>query len=177
MHAAPAIEQELRRPDRPTAIFATTFFSTLGAIKAIEALNIPLPGEVSLVAFEHSEWMTVFRPYLTAVSQQSEDLASVSWNLLMDRIAGHSHAPKHIKISVGLTIRESAQPASHKAFSAKWPYSQALAMRAELDAIRCDRVAAWSARLLTANGAPMSQQSWQQRDEQFTASERRHSSP
>lgn len=105
-----AIEQELRRPDRATAIFATTFFSTLGAVKAIRALNIAFPEEVSLVAFEHSEWMTVFRPYLTSVSQQNEELAATSWNLLMDRINDPARAPKHIKIPVSLTIRESARP-------------------------------------------------------------------
>jgi len=104
-----AVEQELRRPDPPTAIFATTFFSTLGAVKAIRALNIAFPEEMSLVAFEQSEWMTVFRPYLTSVSQQSDQLAAVSWDLLMKRIDGTNDAPQHIKVPVHLTIRESAR--------------------------------------------------------------------
>lgn len=105
-----AIEQELRRPDRPTAIFATIFFATLGAIKAIQALNIAFPDDVSLVAFEHSDWMTVFRPYLTSVSQQSDELASTSWKALMERIETPERAPRHIEIPVRLTVRESARP-------------------------------------------------------------------
>jgi len=105
-----AVEQELLRPDRPTAIFASTFFATLGAVKAIRALGISFPEEISLVAFEHSEWMTVFRPYLTSVSQRSDELAATSWEILLNRIAGNDGAPQRIEISANLTIRESARP-------------------------------------------------------------------
>lgn len=104
------IEQELRRPDRPTAIFATTFFSTLGAIKAIHSLDIAFPRDISLVAFEHSEWMTSFRPYLTAVSQLGDELAVHSWDVLMERIEKPSAKLKRIKIPIVLNVRESAQP-------------------------------------------------------------------
>ena len=53
-----AIEQDLRRSDRPTAIFAATFYATLGAVKAINALELAFPEDISLLGFEHSEWMT-----------------------------------------------------------------------------------------------------------------------
>jgi LacI family transcriptional regulator len=105
-----AIEQDLRRPDPPTAIFAATFFSTLGAIKAIRSLEIMFPEEISLVAFEHSEWMTVFRPYLCCVSQTGDDLARRSWEVLMQRIEGESGGPTRIKIPCRLDVRESVQP-------------------------------------------------------------------
>jgi LacI family transcriptional regulator len=105
-----AMEQELRRPAGPTAVFATTFFSTLGAIKAIHALDIALPRDISLVAFEHSEWMTVFQPYLTAVAQRREELAANSWSVLMDRISNPGAKLRHVKIPVNLSIRDSAQP-------------------------------------------------------------------
>ncbi|HEY4140205.1 MAG TPA: LacI family DNA-binding transcriptional regulator [Pseudolabrys sp.] len=104
------IERELRRPDRPTAIFATTFFSTLGTIKAIHSLGIAFPCDISLVAFEHSEWMTAVRPYLTAVAQQSEQLAGQSWRVLMERIARPAAKRQRITIPVHLSIRESARP-------------------------------------------------------------------
>lgn len=105
-----AIEQELRRPDMPTAIFATTFFSTLGAIKAIHSLGIAFPQKISLVGFEHSEWMTVFRPYLTAVAQPIDELAARSWTLLIERIGSPDARPRRIKIPLALSIRESARP-------------------------------------------------------------------
>lgn len=104
-----AIEQEFRRPDRPTAIFATTFFSTLGAIKAIHSLEIAFPQDISLVAFEHSEWMTVFQPYLTTVAQRREELAANSWSVLMDRIGNPNAKLRRVKIPIHLSIRESAR--------------------------------------------------------------------
>ncbi len=109
------IEQEFRRPARPTAIFATTFFSTLGAIKAMQSLDIALPEEISLIAFEHSEWMTVFQPYLTAVAQRSDELAASSWGVLMDRIVSPDAKFRRLKIPVTLSIRESARPLTIKA--------------------------------------------------------------
>lgn len=104
------VEQDFRRATRPTAIFATTFFSTLGAIQAMQALDIRLPGDMSLVAFEHSEWMTVFQPYLTAVAQRRDELAANSWRVLMDRIATPDAAFQRLKIPVTLSIRDSARP-------------------------------------------------------------------
>ena len=35
-----AIEQDLRRSHPPTAIFAATFYATIGAVKAINALDL-----------------------------------------------------------------------------------------------------------------------------------------
>jgi LacI family transcriptional regulator len=104
-----AIEQEFRRPIRLTAIFASTFFATLGAIKAIHSLGIALPRDISLVAFEHSEWATVFHPHLTAVAQRREDLASNSWSILMDRIGSPAAKLRRVKIPVNFSIRDSAR--------------------------------------------------------------------
>ena len=106
-----AIERELQRPDRPSAIFATTFFATLGAIKAVHALDIAFPQRISLVAFEHSEWMTVFQPYLTTVAQQREDLAAHSWRVLIERIGSPAAKRRRVTIPVHLSVRESARPA------------------------------------------------------------------
>jgi LacI family transcriptional regulator len=104
-----AIEREFCKANRPTAIFATTFFSTLGAIKAIHALGIALPQEISLVGFEHSEWTTVFRPNLTAVAQLREELAANSWRVLMDRLTNPTAKPQRIRIPVHLSVRDSAR--------------------------------------------------------------------
>jgi LacI family transcriptional regulator len=59
-----AIEQDLRRSNPPTAIFAATYYATLGAVKAINALDLVFPEEISLLGFEHSEWMMAIRPYI-----------------------------------------------------------------------------------------------------------------
>ena len=83
-----AIEQDLRRSNPLTAIFAATYYATLGAVKAINALDLAFPDEISLLGFEHSEWMMAIRPYISAVRQSVDDLAAVSWRTLRNRIAG-----------------------------------------------------------------------------------------
>jgi LacI family transcriptional regulator len=57
-----AIEQDLRRAMPPTAIFAATFYATMGTVKAISALELDFPESISLLGFEHSEWMNALRP-------------------------------------------------------------------------------------------------------------------
>src|SRR3546814_6614866 len=53
-----AIEPLLRRPDRPTAVFAVNNIATLGAVKAIRAAGLAFPEDVSLLGFDDLDWMT-----------------------------------------------------------------------------------------------------------------------
>ncbi len=110
-----AIEQDLRRSHPPTAVFAATFYATLGAIKAIRALDLKFPEEVSLLAFEHSEWLTVFRPYISAVSQSVEELASHSWRLIGERLSGGAGPElSRVVVPCTLNIRESTRPPARR---------------------------------------------------------------
>jgi LacI family transcriptional regulator len=105
-----AIEQDLRRPDRPSAIFAATFYATMGAVKAINALELDFPGEISLLGFEHSEWMTAVRPYISAVAQRVDELASRSWQTLRDRISGEATDFARVVMDFRFDFRESTRP-------------------------------------------------------------------
>jgi LacI family transcriptional regulator len=105
-----AIEQDLRRPDPPTAIFAATFYATVGAVKAISALELPFPEAVSLLGFEHSEWMTAVRPYISAVGQSVDELASRSWATLRARITGEATDLARELLSFRFMFRESTRP-------------------------------------------------------------------
>ena len=107
-----AVEQELHRPDPPTAIFATTYFATIGAIKAISSTGLRFPEEISLLGFEHSEWMTAIRPYISAISQAFDKLATESWRLLFRRIGGVKLEVAHVRLPCLVNIRESARSPS-----------------------------------------------------------------
>ena len=102
------IEAELRRPDRPTAIFASTNHSALAAITAARGLGLEIPGDVSIAGFDDFEWMRALRPYLTTVAQPIEGFAAASWRLLMRRVAGEAGAePSRIEFPCALKTRES----------------------------------------------------------------------
>lgn len=81
-----AIEQELRREDRPTAVLAATNVATLGAIKAIQALQLDMPRDISLVGFDDFEWMTALRPFVSAFSQPTARLAAEAWVILLRQL-------------------------------------------------------------------------------------------
>lgn len=105
-----AIEQDLRRPHPPTAIFAATFYGTMGAVKAINALELAFPEDVSLLGFEHSEWMTSVRPYISAVEQSVDELATLSWQTLRERIASDTPNPARVMLPFRFLFRESTRP-------------------------------------------------------------------
>ncbi|MGH6925659.1 MAG: LacI family DNA-binding transcriptional regulator [Propylenella sp.] len=108
-----AIEQDLRRSDRPTAVFAGTFNATLGAVKAISALDLAFPKGISLLGFEHSEWMTALRPYISTVRQSAGELAARSWQTLLTRIGNDAADLAHVKIQFETVFRESTRPPPH----------------------------------------------------------------
>lgn len=107
-----AIEQELRRADRPTAIFSAAYIATLGAIKAIRALDLEFPGDVSLLSFDDSDWMTALRPYVSAVAQPVDDMAAEAWRLLKQRLAGTMGDVARRRLPCSLQVRESTRPPS-----------------------------------------------------------------
>jgi LacI family transcriptional regulator len=107
-----AIELELHRADRPTAIFALTNVCALASIKAARGLGLEIPGDVSIVGFDDFDWMLVLRPYLTTVAQPVEDFAAASWRLLMRRMSGAGTSDvERIELPCTLKVRESTGPA------------------------------------------------------------------
>ncbi len=107
-----AIELELRRADRPTAIFALTNVCALASIKAARGLSLDIPGDVSIVGFDDFDWMGALRPYLSTVAQPIDDFASAAWRLLMRRIKGEPASEvEYIELPCTLKVRESTGPA------------------------------------------------------------------
>jgi LacI family transcriptional regulator len=105
-----ALEQELRRADRPTAVFAATYPATLGAIKAVRALELAFPEDVSLLGFDDFDWMTVLRPYVSTIGQPVAEMASEAWRLLNARFAGSAEGHARLRLPCRLQVRESTRP-------------------------------------------------------------------
>jgi LacI family transcriptional regulator len=105
-----AVEQELQRADRPTAIFAASSVAALGAIKAIHALDLKIPRDISLIGFDDAEWMVALRPSITTVSQPTKEMVKLSWNLLVQRmVSGRSVKGGYTttRLPCALQLRES----------------------------------------------------------------------
>ncbi len=107
-----AIEMELHRADRPTAIFALTNVCALAALKAARGLGLEIPGDVSIAGFDDFDWMLALRPYLTTVAQPVDGFAASAWRLLTCRMGGAAtHPAESILLPCALKVRESTGPA------------------------------------------------------------------
>jgi len=104
-----AMTCELKGADRPTAIFGATYASTLGAIKAIRAVGLDFPQDISLLGIDDADWMSVLHPYVSAVAQPVEDMGTQAWRLLNQRLAGGSAKSARIRLPCTLHVRESTR--------------------------------------------------------------------
>ena len=107
-----AIEVELRRDHRLTAIFALTNVCALASIKAARSLGLEIPADISIVGFDDFAWMWALRPYLTTVAQPVDDFAAAAWRLLMRRLKADGETDiERIELPCTLKVRESTGPA------------------------------------------------------------------
>lgn len=104
-----AIEQELRRADRPTAISCAAYVATLGAVKAIRAVDLDFPHDISLLGFDDADWMTAVRPYISTVEQPLYAMAAQAWTTLRARLNGSKDPALDIRLQCNLRIRESTR--------------------------------------------------------------------
>jgi LacI family transcriptional regulator len=103
----------LGRPDPPTALFATDSTIALGVLEGIRDLNLRVPDDVSVAAFDDADWMNVVRPPLTVVAQPVYDLGAEAARLLTARVLGHDGPPVRRVLPTRLIVRGSiAAPAA-----------------------------------------------------------------
>ena len=66
---------ELMKSVRPTAIFATNHYMTIGAIMALNDMQLSIPQDIAVVAYDDLPASRVIKPKLTLVAQPLEELA------------------------------------------------------------------------------------------------------
>jgi LacI family transcriptional regulator len=103
---------ELLEPeDQPTALFITNNDMALGALRAIQANGIQVPGELSVASFGDMPCFSLFRPSLTVIRQPTYELGQEAASLLLRRIRGEA-SPSHVimRLAPMLVIGESTAP-------------------------------------------------------------------
>lgn len=76
----------LNRVQPPTAIFAFTNPIALGSIKALREEGINIPGDISLVTFDDSEYLKFLDPPVTCVEQPLPEMAQIAVKILLQQI-------------------------------------------------------------------------------------------
>ncbi|KXK58332.1 hypothetical protein AWW66_30385 [Micromonospora rosaria] len=100
----------LRRPDRPTAIFASNDLQALGVYQAARELGLRIPAELSVVGFDDLPIATLVDPPLTTVHQPLVEMAVAATELALNLGRG-DHAPqRRVELATTLTVRGSTAP-------------------------------------------------------------------
>jgi LacI family transcriptional regulator, galactose operon repressor len=107
-----AMGEHLAAGNRPTAIFALTDYLALGTLHALSELDLIVPRDISLLAFDDTDWMTAVRPYISSVRQPIDEIASHAWHTLKDRIEGKRTKQTAWELSCTLIKRESTSTVS-----------------------------------------------------------------
>lgn len=102
-----AMHKLLRRGLTPTAVFAANDLMAIGAMDALVAAGLHIPGDVSLVGFDDIEAAALIRPPLTTVHNPAYEAGEAAGRLLLDRLRNPKQKPRKHLVSCSLVERAS----------------------------------------------------------------------
>ena len=98
-----------QRP-RPDAVFICNNRMAIGALSAIEAAGLKVPGDIAVVGYDELSWAPLLGTALTTVGQGAYDLGHESARLLLSRLDGYTGVPRTVVLPVSLNVRGSSAP-------------------------------------------------------------------
>jgi LacI family transcriptional regulator len=101
------LARELAGADGPTAVVTGNNHTTIELMKASRALQISIPGDLALAAFDDFEWSDSFHPRLTAVAQPTSSIGAQSVELLLSRLLDPERTARTVRMQPKFTARES----------------------------------------------------------------------
>jgi LacI family transcriptional regulator len=102
-----ATEALMAMPQPPTAIFAANNNMTMGMLVALRRLDIRVPNDVAVVAFDDLEWSDILRPGITSIAQPFHAMGGQALQMLIDRVAHPDAPPRKLLLPASLEYRES----------------------------------------------------------------------
>jgi LacI family transcriptional regulator len=93
-----------------TAIFATNYDVTVGAMMALNERGISVPDGLSVFGFDDMPFARVIKPHLSVVAQPVGDIGLTAARMLLDRMAGKDAGPANVTVlRTQLIFRESVK--------------------------------------------------------------------
>ncbi len=102
----------LSRPDRPTAIFASSDASAFGVLGAARDAGLHVPDDLSVLGFDDIVEASYPSSALSTVRQPLREMGHVAVRRLMSLIAEPSQAPERIVMETELVVRRTTAPPS-----------------------------------------------------------------
>jgi LacI family transcriptional regulator len=110
---AQAVHTLMVESPSPTAIFASGNQLVLGALQAINDLDIQVPQQLSLIGFDDPDWFAVWRPPITTYALPLREMGLLAAQLLLDRMTARKSdttMPTITRLSGRLVVRRSCTP-------------------------------------------------------------------
>ncbi|MCO6004968.1 LacI family transcriptional regulator [Actinoallomurus purpureus] len=98
----------LDRSDRPSALVCDDDLIAAGAYKAARALNLGIPGDLSVTGFDDVLLATALEPELTTVRLPAEQLGATAMTALLELLDGRR--PADTSLAGQLVVRASTAP-------------------------------------------------------------------
>jgi DNA-binding LacI/PurR family transcriptional regulator len=96
---------------RPTAIFGTNNFISIGVLKALKDAGLRVPEDVSVVGFDDLPDSMVVDPVLTVAAQPAYEMGSQAAELLLKRISAElPESNQEVILPTEIIIRRSSAP-------------------------------------------------------------------
>ncbi|MCB0139516.1 MAG: LacI family DNA-binding transcriptional regulator [Caldilineaceae bacterium] len=110
-HGEAAMHDLLDEDVAPTAILAGSNRILMGVLKTLTARNIHIPVDLSVAAFNDTEWLQIWNPPITTVDIAVEEMAHWAVDLLLKRISvpDVKPTPREYLLGTSLIIRESCR--------------------------------------------------------------------
>lgn len=113
-HGEAGAHDLLQMAPRPSAILAGSNRILMGILKVVGAQKIHIPDELSVAAFNDTEWLSLWNPPITTVDIATEEMAKLSVELLLRRIASPSKEYKPRTYLLSTSMIERGSCAEHK---------------------------------------------------------------
>jgi LacI family transcriptional regulator len=103
--------QALSLAPRPTAIFGTNNFISIGVLKALRDAGLTVPEDVTVVGFDDLPDSMVVDPILTVASQPAYEMGSQATELLLKRISNELlESNQEVVLPTEIIMRRSSAP-------------------------------------------------------------------
>ena len=106
-NAAELVEELMKRPDPPTAVFSFSDTYAIPALKHLTDLGFKVGEEIDIMGFDNIEFAQFVTPSLTTVSQPGYQLGESAFKLLLEKMEDINTISKEIVFPHEIVIRDS----------------------------------------------------------------------
>jgi len=94
--------------DKPDAIFSSSDFSALGAIKWLTHNNFRVPEDVGVIGFGNDPFTQYLEPTMTSVDQKSKEMGKTVAQVFLEQINDNQQIHRKVLLTPELTVRTSS---------------------------------------------------------------------